>query len=505
MSDIIFDNHAKQPRQQTFIIPLTFPDISLGAADIPRIGSGGDIWELRVDLLSPQNEAIGSINLPTLEYVRDQLRLLQRLSNMPILFTIRTVSQGGKFPDNAEREALELMLMAVAENTTYIDVEIEWSQDLINALHEKKGATKLVASFHDWTGDIRWTSGTLQQKYEGADTFGDVVKLSILSADTYDCHELALFLRNQQARSSKPLLAVGMGQYGQLSRVLSPISLVTHKLLPAPSAPGQLTLAEVHQAQHLIGQLPARDFSLSGPNSKSIVDMLRSGFKELGLPHQCHILQHDPKNLQMQRFGGDAANGFQACQFQSVAESVSRDAQKVGFVDTVVRTESGSTREPVFMGENISWRVIRDCVLRVDPQGSLAFSCVAVIGNDVNKARAACFAIEGMGYKVVSLLQSCLSQSLAEDFPGLTFDGQSSKYELAIVCNEDKGNIGSDALDEILGKSFDGIVLDLGSTAAPFSFTRWKTFGYDETNLVRARILFDLWIGRNVLDVIFKD
>lgn len=89
----------------------------------------------------------------------------------------------------------------------------------------------------------------------------DIIKLSILSRDVYNCHELALFLRNHLAHSQKPLLAVGMGQF---SRVLSPISLVTHRLLPAPSTPGQLTLAEVHQARHLIGQLPKREFSIVG-------------------------------------------------------------------------------------------------------------------------------------------------------------------------------------------------------------------------------------------------
>lgn len=172
MGDILFDNHRRQPRRQTFIIPLTYPDISLGAAEIQRISCGGDIWEMRVDLLSQSSEALGSSNLPPLSYVRDQVRLLQKLSQLPILFTIRTLSQGGKFPDTAEDEALALMLMAVEEGCRYIDVEIEWSRRLIDTIAAKKGETKLVASFHDWTGGIRWTSDILRQKYADADTFG---------------------------------------------------------------------------------------------------------------------------------------------------------------------------------------------------------------------------------------------------------------------------------------------------------------------------------------------
>lgn len=172
MADIIFDNHTHDPRRQTFIIPLTYQDIALGAADIPNISHGGDIWEMRVDLLSPSREPLGATNLPPLSYVQAQIKFLQSLSEMPILFTIRTVPQGGKFPPDAENEALALMLMAVEERCKYIDVEIEWSPEMINAVVEKKGSSKIITSFHDWTGDIRWMSDLLRERYTTADAFG---------------------------------------------------------------------------------------------------------------------------------------------------------------------------------------------------------------------------------------------------------------------------------------------------------------------------------------------
>lgn len=107
-----------------------------------------------------------------------------------------------------------------------------------------------------------------------------------MSADLYDIHELALFVRDHYASNAKPLLAVGMGPHGQLSRITSPISLVTHNSIPFPSAPGQLTLAEVNQGLHLLGQLPKRSFHLIGsdPNLSLPVAMHNAGFKELSLP-----------------------------------------------------------------------------------------------------------------------------------------------------------------------------------------------------------------------------
>lgn len=169
MSDPIFENKTLR---QTFIIPLTFPDLSKAAALIPRIEYGGDIWALRVYLLRNSSEPIEKVNIPSPKYVEAQLKLLQRLFQLPVLFIIRTASQGGKFPDNDGNEALVLMLIAVEAGIKYVDVEIEWPVGLTEKLGERKGDIKLVASFHDWTGTVRWTSSKLKKKYQLADSFG---------------------------------------------------------------------------------------------------------------------------------------------------------------------------------------------------------------------------------------------------------------------------------------------------------------------------------------------
>jgi 3-dehydroquinate dehydratase type I len=170
MKDIIFENYAS--KEQTFIIPLTFPNINHAKPIIERISYGGDLWELRVDLLSPAAADMTSVNLPSPEYVKDQVQALQSMSDLPILFTIRTKSQGGKFPDDAVYEAMELMLLAVTCGIQYIDVEIEWPQTLLDEIISKKKSTKLVASYHSWTGDIRWTSQELQKRFKAANDFG---------------------------------------------------------------------------------------------------------------------------------------------------------------------------------------------------------------------------------------------------------------------------------------------------------------------------------------------
>ena len=157
--------------KQIFLIPLTFPNVTQAGCNLERISYGGDVWELRVDLLRPDEVT----KLPTKEYVLSQLEWLRRGSDMPIIFTIRTVSQGGQFPDGAAPEALELMLLAAQFGCEYIDVEFSWPESLKQEIVKHKGSSKLIASVHDWTGEVRW-SDSLFEHYIKQDTYGGALR-----------------------------------------------------------------------------------------------------------------------------------------------------------------------------------------------------------------------------------------------------------------------------------------------------------------------------------------
>lgn len=169
--DLITSNYANN--RQTFIIPLTFPNIDDAKAIIERISYGGDIWEVRVDLLS-ETGVVG--DTPSPAYVEAQIKTLQSMSPLPILFTIRTESQGGNFPDDAAGQALELMTIAVDCGVAYIDVEIEWPASTIEKIVTKAKAanTKIVASYHSWTGTVSWAGDEIQHRFAAADAFGGI-------------------------------------------------------------------------------------------------------------------------------------------------------------------------------------------------------------------------------------------------------------------------------------------------------------------------------------------
>lgn len=167
-TDIITAHHAAG--KKTYILPLARPSVTTLLPLFPHLNYHTDVFELRVDLLCDPAAAPGAP--PSCSFLKSQLLLLQQATHLPIMFTIRTLSQGGKWPDAAHEAALEAMLMAVREGCAYVDVEIEWPQEMIDVIVREKGGSKIVGSFHDWTGNIPWGSEVLREKFERADSFG---------------------------------------------------------------------------------------------------------------------------------------------------------------------------------------------------------------------------------------------------------------------------------------------------------------------------------------------
>ena len=92
-------------KDHSFFVSLTMSDIATALDSLPAIVVGSDAVELRVDLLEDQ---ANPKSLPSPEYVAHQLAMLRSSITEPIIYTVRSQSQGGKFPDNAHDEASTL-------------------------------------------------------------------------------------------------------------------------------------------------------------------------------------------------------------------------------------------------------------------------------------------------------------------------------------------------------------------------------------------------------------
>lgn len=251
-----------------------------------------------------------------------------------------------------------------------------------------------------------------------------------MHTDESDNHEMMLFVRYHQERSKKPILAVGMGPKGQLSRVLGPISIVTHPLLPVPTAPGQMSVKNINQVRHLIGKIPPKKFVILGNNiSHSLSPVIHNtAFAELGLPHNYSIyetphLDHSVEDLLQSRdFGGASVTYPHKLNIQPFLDSISENAKIIGAVNTVVVRES--EKEPtkkILTGENTDWLGIQKCIRNSDIQISYLKSAI-VLGAG-GAARAAIYALRDLGFSRIIVVNRTMERAteMVSSFPTVEF------------------------------------------------------------------------------------
>jgi pentafunctional AROM polypeptide len=239
-----------QPKLLTglsFFLCLTCTDIDEILPIIDEISIGADALELRVDLLQSNS----------LDFVQDQIAMLKYSSNLPIIFTVRTIGEGGRF-SGTEEERIELLNCGIRSGCEFIDVEfhpngVEPQNPFRKYDHllSIKGNALIIGSYHDCQGLGTWTeNGSMVAKYKELHPLSDIVKLIGRASDFADNFNLYNF----QSKTipglelvEKPLISLLMGRVGQLSRHLNTfMTPVTHELLPVSAAPGQVTIREIH-------------------------------------------------------------------------------------------------------------------------------------------------------------------------------------------------------------------------------------------------------------------
>lgn len=178
---------------------------------------GADCVEVRLDYLTDPEEAFGAR--------WDRLAL-------PVIATCRRVAAGGRFAGSPEDE-LRILERAVLNGAEWIDVDYRLAREV-------EGAS-VIASFHDFDE----TPPALERlTADVMDAPGSVAKVAVMTSTWQD---VARVLDLAGRAWPKPLIAVGMGSVGQMTRVVGPSrgSRLTYASLSEKSAPGQLSVSEL--------------------------------------------------------------------------------------------------------------------------------------------------------------------------------------------------------------------------------------------------------------------
>lgn len=411
-------NHAQNigEGKRSYFLSLTYPDVTMAFPHMEELTIGIDAIEVRADLLrAPDDIGKPGPYIPDETFISDQVSSLRRVTRLPIIFTLRSQSQGGQFPDGAKREAARLLQLALRLAVEYIDVELSMPRNIIYTLRDRKGSSQIIASWHDFTGSMSWTGPEVRERYEFADTIGDIIEIVGTAKNVSDNLDLQKFALSKSGR--KPLLAINQGSVGQMSRVFNTtFSPVTHGLLPSKSGPGQLTFGEIQTALYLLGQLPARKFYLFGtPISHSMSPVMHNtGFKALGLPHTYELCETPEVNDHVKSviFGPDFGGASVTIPFKidviPLLDKLTPAAKKIGAVNTIAPLGDGKT-----LGDNTDWLGIRETV-----GWHVGEIHAALILGSGGTARAAIYALNALGARKIYLYNRTIAkaQALVEEF-----------------------------------------------------------------------------------------
>ncbi len=404
-------------------ISLTFPSIDEALPVLPDLRKGCDAFELRVDLLEDMSA----------ESIHRQIALLRDECSLPIVYTVRSVGQIGKFPPEPER-IFKLLREGLRAGVEWVDVEACWPMEITNAFLEEaklqySHTSRLLGSLHVTEPQ---SEEQIRSLYESAALEGraDMLKVVTGAASEEDCKAVhsvgAAYARDV---ADRPYIGLCLGEAGQQSRVLNRLfTPVTHEKM-ATAAPGQLSAAQLMQMRQQQGLCEGKKLFLFGtPIQQSLSPAMHNGgFQALLLPHKYGLKESADVSsyktvIAEPDFGGASVTIPHKETIIPYLDEVRGAALEIGAVNTIVmENEEGQERKLV--AYNTDWLGMKRPILRQlmrkgagswQQEGSLGL--VAGAGGT---ARAACYAMKDLGLDILVYNRSPdKGRELAEKFGG---------------------------------------------------------------------------------------
>ncbi|KAI5962069.1 ARO1 [Candida pseudojiufengensis] len=411
------------PKTRSSFITLTAPNLKDIVDTLQNITVGANAIEYRVDLIAENTNT---------SFIAEQIGLLRKTIDLPIVYTIRTESQGGKFPNDDLKNLKKLLLFGIKIGVDIMDIELITPYEIIEEILEKKGSTKIIASHHDFSGKYKFNNIEWEEKYNQALSINaDIIKLVGKANEFNDNLLLETF---RQTHIEKPIIAINMGPKGKLSRILNKtLTPITHELIKdKPIGVGQLSLKEINEAYYQIGGFTDKKFWVVGEpieHSKSPA-LHNSGYKSLNLPYKFNKFETSNaekvyKELMLDsNFGGLAITIPLKLDMIKYITEITESGKLIGAINTIIPIENG------FLGDNTDWVGISESFKQAGYTKTSNINGLVVGGGGTS--RAAIYALHQLGCKKIYLLNRTISklQDLIDNFP--------KEYNLEIIDYENK-------------------------------------------------------------------
>lgn len=172
------------------------------------------------------------------------IKTVRELTSQAMIATNRMQAEGGQFK-GSEDDRLELLLQA-ADFADYVDIELR--SDARSKLM-KKVKKPVIVSYHNFV----CTPGqkelqTIMDEMKGCGAA--IAKIAVTPTSLKDNVDILNFLLD----ADMPLCMIAMGQIGRHLRAIAPIygSALAYGYITEPTAPGQMSVAELRQALRLL-------------------------------------------------------------------------------------------------------------------------------------------------------------------------------------------------------------------------------------------------------------
>ena len=208
-----------------------------------------DLVELRPDMWMKESDLHGDEYLPTI--VRIVEKVHSRYADMPMLFTWRTIGEGGETPLCSDNYSNLLQAIVDQNLVQAIDIELftytEEIGSIIKQAHQQ--GIQTVMSYHNFqsTPDIE----TLHVFAERMVSVGaQVIKFALMPSTNDDVLSVLQFTKELTERYPQlPRITMSMGQLGQMTRTCGNVfgNCLTFGTLGQASAPGQVEVEILKQ------------------------------------------------------------------------------------------------------------------------------------------------------------------------------------------------------------------------------------------------------------------
>lgn len=427
-------------RHYTCAVQVLLSDFTADEVDIEEFEFGCDAFEIVVEPVQLTAEHAESIS--------KSIFRVKRSTVTPVIYHVMPASTSASY---TETSYLASVWYGLRMSPDFATIDLTMSEEMIRAIISSRGSTKIIGHLH---AAVDWYDAFWLEKYDTAMRLGCSLVRFTRPANFMDDNAAIQSFRNTiYAKSERiPMICYNTGRAGRRSacfnNCLTPViperlrndANFEAKVQHNPET-SWLTVKEATHILYASFTYDPMEFNIIGSSTSYSLSpaMHNAAYQACGMPHhfgriETTTLEETLKELSRKpNFGGTAVSQPFKIQATSLAQALSRHAQAIGAVNTLIpirhliedgsipdadnvelfqeRNQSGPVK--ALYGDNTDWIGIRSCIRRgLSPANAIRpMTTSALVIGSGGMARAAIYAMLQLGIKNIAIFNRTIENA----------------------------------------------------------------------------------------------